>query len=99
MNPRLLVAKLVMRASPQDRIARMLRVFVLSAPCEVTPHDSDASYMQAHERLDVISRGQIGLSLNDVNARVGSTLADCFEKHAPVTENQNGQRMRELLLH
>ena len=55
--------------------------------------------MQAHERLDAIPRGQIGLSLNDFNARVGSTLADCFGKHAPVTENQNGQRMRELLLH
>ena len=39
VNPRLLVAKIAMRASPQDDVARMLHVFVLHAPFEVdAPH-------------------------------------------------------------
>ena len=36
--------------------------------------------------------------LGDFNARVGSIAADCFGKYALVTENQNGERMRELLI-
>ena len=98
VNPRLLVAKMAMRASSHDRVARILHVFVLHAPCEVSaPHDSDAFYMQVHERMSTIPRGQLCLLLGDFNARVGSIAADCFGRHAPVTENQNGERMRELL--
>ena len=97
-NPRLLVAKIAMRASSHDRVARILHVFVLHAPCEVAaPHDSDAFYMQVHERMSTIPRGQLCLLLGDFNARVGSIAADCFGRHAPVTENQNGERMCELL--
>ena len=97
VNPRLFVAKIAMRASSHDRVARILHVFVLHAPCEVAaPHDSDAFYMQVHERMSTIPRGQLCLLLGDFNARVGSIAADCFGGHAPVTENQNGERMREL---
>ena len=98
VSPRLLIAKMVLSAVPSDTVARMLHVFVLHAPCEVaSPHESDAFYMQVHERLDAVPRGQLCLILGDFNARVGSIAADCFGKHAPVTENQNGVRMRELL--
>ena len=98
VNPRLLVAKLAMRASPQDGIARMLPVLVLHAPREVAaPHDSDAFYRLVHERLNAIPRGQMCRSLGDFNARVGSTVADCIGCHAPVAENQNAERMREFL--
>ena len=62
----------------------------------VRPHDSDAFYMQVHEHMNAVPRGQLCLLLGDFNARVGSIAADCFGKHAPVTENQNGERMREL---
>ena len=96
VNPRLLVAKNAMRASSHDRVARILHVFVLHAPCEVAaPHYSDAFYRQVHERMNAIPRGQLCL-LGDPNARVGSIAADCFGRHAPVTENQIGERMREL---
>ena len=95
VNPRLLVAKIAMRASSHDRVARILHIFVLHAPCEVAaPHDSDAFYMQVHERMNAIPRCQLCLLLGDFNARVGSIAADCFERHA---QNQNGERMRELL--
>ena len=84
VNPRLLVAKLAMRVSPQDGIARMLHVFVLHAPREVAaPHDSDAYFWLVHERLHAIPRGQMCLSLGDFNARVGSTVADCIGCHGP----------------
>ena len=75
-----------MRASSHDRVARILHVFVLHAPCEVAaPHDSDAFDMQVHERMSTIPRGQLCLLLGDFNARVGSIAADCFGGHAPVT--------------
>ena len=48
--------------------------------------------------MNAVSRGHLCLILGDFNARVGSIAADCFGKHAPVTENQNGERMRELLI-
>ena len=68
--------------------------FVLHAPCEVAaPHDSDAFYMHVHERLDAIPRGRMCLLLGGFNARA----ADCFGNHTTVTENQNGETMRELL--
>ena len=87
-----------MRASPNDKVARMLHVLVLHAPCEVAAsHDSDAFYMQVHERLNAVPRGQLCLLLGDFNARVRGTAADCFAKSAPVTENQNVERMSELL--
>ena len=87
-----------MRAVSSDTVARMLHVFVLHAPCEVAaPHESAAFDMQMHERLNAVPRGQLCLILGDFNARVGSIAADCFGTHAPVTENQNGERMRELL--
>ena len=92
VSPRLFIAKMVMRAVPSDAVARMLHVFVLDAPCEVAaPHESDAFYMQVHERVDAVPRGQLCLILGDFNARVGSIAADCFGKRAPVTENQNGE--------
>ena len=95
VNTRLLVAKIAMRSSSHDRVARTLHVFVIHVPCEVAaPHDFDAFYMQVHECMNAVPRC---LLLGDFNARVGSTAADCFGKHAPVTENQNGERMRELL--
>ena len=98
VSPRLLIAKMAMRAVSSDTVARMLHVFVLHAPCEVaSPHESDAFYMQMYERLNAVPRGQLCLILGDFNARVGSIAADCFGTHAPVTENQNGERMRELL--
>ena len=51
----------------------------LHAPCEVaSPHESDAFYMQVHERLNAVPRGQLCLILGDFNARVGSIAADCF---------------------
>ena len=53
--------------------------------------------MQVHERMSTIPRGQLCLLLGDFDARVGNIAADCFGRHAPVTENQNGERMRELL--
>ena len=53
--------------------------------------------MQVHERMNTIPRGQFCLLLGEFNARVGSIAADCFGRHAPVAENQNGERMRELL--
>ena len=53
--------------------------------------------MQVHERMNAIPRGQLCLLLDDFNVRVGSIAADCFGRHAPVTENHNGERMRELL--
>ena len=97
VSPRLLIAKMVMRAVSSDTVARMLHVFVLHALCEVAaPHESDAFYMQVHERLNAVPRGQLCLILGDFNARVGSIAADCFGMHAPVTENQNGERMRKL---
>ena len=66
VNPRFLVAKLAMRASPQDGIARMLHVFVLRAPCGVSaPRDSGAFYVLVHERLNATPRGQMCLSLGD----------------------------------
>ena len=86
-NSRLLVAKIVTRASLHDRSARILHVFVLHASCEVVAsHDSDAFYMQVRERMNVIPRGQLCLLLGDFNARVGSITADCFGRHAPVTD-------------
>ena len=98
VSPRLLIAKMAMRAVSSDTVARMLHVFVLHAPCEVaSPHESDAFYMQMYERLNAVPRGQLCLILGDFNARVGSIAADCFGTHVPVTENQNGERMRELL--
>ena len=98
VNPRLLVAKIAMRASPHDRVVRIPHVFVLHAPCEVAaPHDSFAFYMQVHERMNAVPRGQLCLLLGNFNAHVGCTAADCFGKHAPVTENQNGERIRALL--
>ena len=98
VSPRLLVAKFAMRAVPSDTVARTLHVLVLHAPCEVdAPHESDAFYIQVHERLNAVPRGQLCLILGDFNARVGSIAADCFGGYAPVTENQNGERMRELL--
>ena len=98
VSPRLLIAKIVMRAVSSDTVARMVHVFVLRALCEVAaPHESDAFYMQVHERLNAVPRGQLCLILGDFNARVGSIAADCFGTHAPVTENQKGERMRELL--
>ena len=95
ISPTLLIAEIAMRAVPSDIVARTLHVFVLHAPCEV--HESDASYIEVHERLNAVPRGQLCLILGDFNARVGSIAADCFGKHAPVTEYQNGERMRELL--
>ena len=60
VSPRLLIAKLMLRAAPGDTVARMLHVFVLHAPCEVAaPHESDAFYMQVHERLSTVPRGQL----------------------------------------
>ena len=53
--------------------------------------------MQVHERMNAIPLGQLCLLLGDFNARVGSIAADYFGRHAPVTENQNGERMCELL--
>ena len=98
VSPRLLVAKFAMRAVPSDTVARTLHVLVLHAPCEVAaPHESDAFYIQVHERLNAVPRGQLCLILGDFNARVGSIAADCFGGYAPVTENQKGERMRELL--
>ena len=47
--------------------------------------------------MSTIPRGQLCLLLGDFNARDGSIAADCFGRHAPVTENRNGKRMRELL--
>ena len=47
--------------------------------------------------MKAVPRGQLCLLLGDLNARVGSIAAGCFGKHAPVTENQNGKRMRELV--
>ena len=42
-----------MRAVSSETVARMLHAFVLHAPCEVAaPHESDAFYMQVHERLN-----------------------------------------------
>ena len=84
VNPRLLVAKIAMRASSHDRVARIPHVFVLHAPCGVAaPHDSDAFYMQVHERMNTIPRGQLCLLLGDFNARVGSIAADCFGDMPP----------------
>ena len=98
VSSRLLIAKLIMRVTSSDTVAWMLHVFVLHAPCEVAaPHESDAFFVQLHERLSTVPRGQLCLILGDFNARVGSVVADCFGKYAPVTENQNGERMRELL--
>ena len=75
-----------------------VHVFVLHAPCEVAaPHNSDAFYVQVHERMNAVPRGQLCLLLGDFIARVGSIAAGGFGKHAPVSENQNGERMRELL--
>ena len=53
--------------------------------------------MQVHERMSTNPRGQLRLLHGDFNARVGSLAAVCLRGHAPVTENQNGDRMRELL--
>ena len=62
VSPRLLIAKIVMRAVSSDTVARMSHVFVLHAPCEVAfPHESDAFYMQVHERLNAVPRGQLCL--------------------------------------
>ena len=62
------------------------------------PHDTDAFNTQVHERLNAVPRGQMCLLLGDFNASVRNTAADCFGNHAPVTENQNGERMREMLI-
>ena len=84
VNPRLLVAKIAMRASPHDRVARILHVFVLHSPCEVAaPHDSDAFYMQVHERMNAVPRGQLCLLLGDSNARVGVPLLIVLENMRP----------------
>ena len=70
VSPRLLIAKMAMRAVPSDIVARTLHVFVLHAPCEVAaPHESDAFYIQVHERLNAVPRGQLCLILGDFNAR------------------------------
>ena len=87
VNPRLLVAKRAMRASPQDGRAQVLHVFVLHSPCEVAaPHDSNAFDMQVHQRLNGEPRGQMCLLLGDFNARVGSTADDCFGNQSLKTE-------------
>ena len=57
-----------------------------------TPHDSDAFYMQVHERLNAVPRGQLCLLLGDFNVRVGVSLLTALEnmRQSLKTKMENG---------
>ena len=55
VNPRLLVAKIAMRASSHDRVAWILHVFVLHPPCEVAAPHASAQAHEHHSAWSVVS--------------------------------------------